>query len=1072
MKRKPDTASVLAELKDFQRSTVDYVFDRFYGKDPTRRFLVADEVGLGKTLVARGIIARTIDHLWESKGRLTVVYICSNKDIASQNIKRLSIPGCHFSERSTRLTLLPLELQDLGKHPVDVIALTPGTSFDQRGGGGEIRERALLYWLLNKAWRIHGSRKALNVLTNYAGVDSFKRTVDNIDRSKINKAIIRSFTEALKLRIAQEKAKGEPDLKKRFNTLCKAFHRKNARTTDDDWRARSRWIGEMRHLLARVCLESFSPDLIILDEFQRFSHLLDESSEAGELARVLFDAGDGGTGTRLLLLSATPYKSLRMHHEKADGESNGFVTLVKALEDDPESDFHTLLDDYRASLPTIRDPQGLAAMRSIRDRIEKRLRKIIVRTEKSTGSGAGSSMLAEPSPPRMDLKTTDVQAFLGTQRIAEHVGAGDVIEYWKSAPYLFNFMEGYALKKVFDGRTRDARLARLTDKRNGTFLDFEDIDAYRRIEPTNARLRSLEEETVGRGMWKLLWLPPSLGYYQPGGPYADHQLSDVTKRLVFSSWHVVPRAVASLVSYEAERRMMNGSSRSGKSRTERWAKQRALLRFEEKSRRLSGLPVFNLVYPCITFAEKLDPRELAVGKTARGALTIIGKQIRKMATALKLPSSRDGKADERWYWMLPMLLDAANYTEESETWWSSDRLDSEWSGTDQEVTIGWARHLEVAQRTLENVKEGKMILGPKPKNLFKVLACVASAAPATAALRALWRSSGRSTIDCFAIRLAAAKVGWSFLSLFNHPEVTSLIRSEIKSGAYWRRVLAYAHDGQLQAVLDEYVHVLSSSFAASSCSEPSVIEEITGQIIDSVSLRSAPLSADQIETTSNGRKIEISNVSMRLRFAMRFGEEKERHDPGDGIGNNPRTSRKERVRAAFNSPFWPFVLVSTSVGQEGLDFHHYCHAITHWNLPANPVDLEQREGRIHRYKGHAIRKNVAARYGTKALKSGDHDTWATAFDLAISKRDKNENDLVPFWHFPGESKIERHVPALPFSKDARRIEALREALAIYRLVLGQSRQEDLIDYLLAEVPKDERHRIVSELQINLGPILR
>jgi len=28
---------------------------------------------------------------------------------------------------------------------------------------------------------------------------------------------------------------------------------------------------------------------------------------------------------------------------------------------------------------------------------------------------------------------------------------------------------------------------------------------------------------------------------------------------------------------------------------------------------------------------------------------------------------------------------------------------------------------------------------------------------------------------------------------------------------------------------------------------------------------------------------------------------------------------------------------------EGLDFHHYCHAIVHWNLPSNPVDLEQRE---------------------------------------------------------------------------------------------------------------------------------
>nr|WP_270246095.1 helicase-related protein [Coprococcus sp. AM11-30B] len=41
----------------------------------------------------------------------------------------------------------------------------------------------------------------------------------------------------------------------------------------------------------------------------------------------------------------------------------------------------------------------------------------------------------------------------------------------------------------------------------------------------------------------------------------------------------------------------------------------------------------------------------------------------------------------------------------------------------------------------------------------------------------------------------------------------------------------------------------------------------------------------------------------------------------------------------------PFVLATTSIGQEGLDFHNYCCVIMHWNLPSNPIDLEQREGR-------------------------------------------------------------------------------------------------------------------------------
>src|SRR5205823_11036080 len=133
-------------------------------------------------------------------------------------------------------------------------------------------------------------------------------------------------------------------------------------------------------------------------------------------------------------------------------------------------------------------------------------------------------------------------------------------------------------------------------------------------------------------------------------------------------------------------------------------------------------------------------------------------------------------------------------------------------------------------------------------------------------------------------------------------------------------------------------------------------------------------------------------------------------------GSSP-ANRKERVRAAFNSPFWPFVLVSTSVGQEGLDFHHYCHAITHWNLPSNPVDLEQREGRIHRYKGHAVRKNVAA-----VVRANGHtvspgvNPWDGLFKYA-EKHAGHSSEIVPYWVFAIKdgAYIKRHAPTLPLS---------------------------------------------------------
>ena len=114
-------------------------------------------------------------------------------------------------------------------------------------------------------------------------------------------------------------------------------------------------------------------------------------------------------------------------------------------------------------------------------------------------------------------------------------------------------------------------------------------------------------------------------------------------------------------------------------------------------------------------------------------------------------------------------------------------------------------------------------------------------------------------------------------------------------------------------------------------------------------------------------------------------------------------TREDQVRNAFNSPFRPFILASTSVGQEGLDFHLYCRAVYHWNLPSNPVDLEQREGRVHRYKGHVIRHNLAAKYGLWAT-VGDNDPWAALFSAAASQRQTGQNELIRTGYVRGRGK--------------------------------------------------------------------
>ena len=66
-------------------------------------------------------------------------------------------------------------------------------------------------------------------------------------------------------------------------------------------------MGRLRSLLATTCIKALEPDLVILDEFQRFKGLLSGTDPAADLARDLFDySGADGRQTRVLLLSATP----------------------------------------------------------------------------------------------------------------------------------------------------------------------------------------------------------------------------------------------------------------------------------------------------------------------------------------------------------------------------------------------------------------------------------------------------------------------------------------------------------------------------------------------------------------------------------------------------------------------------------------------------------------------------------------------------------------------------------------------------------------------------------------------
>jgi hypothetical protein len=208
---------------------------------------------------------------------------------------------------------------------------------------------------------------------------------------------------------------------------------------------------------------------------------------------------------------------------------------------------------------------------------------------------------------------------------------------------------------------------------------------------------------------------------------------------------------------------------------------------------------------------------------------------------------------------------------------------------------------------------------------------------------------------------------------------------------------------------------------------------------------------------------------MRCHYAIEFGSQRIETDKGGETAKNRRE--------VFNSPFRPFVLATTSIGQEGLDFHSYCRRVVHWNLPNNPIDLEQREGRINRYKGLVIRQSLAAKYRDELGSDGtdrSRDIWDRVFELA-DRQERQANgkcELVPYWHVETDNvKIERVIPLYPYSKDQAQLSKILSTLAVYRLAFGQPRQPELVEHLLKhEFTDDEMKLILANLMIDLSPI--
>jgi hypothetical protein len=134
-----------------------------------------------------------------------------------------------------------------------------------------------------------------------------------------------------------------------------------------------------------------------------------------------------------------------------------------------------------------------------------------------------------------------------------------------------------------------------------------------------------------------------------------------------------------------------------------------------------------------------------------------------------------------------------------------------------------------------------------------------------------------------------------------------------------------------------------------------------------------------------------------------------------------RRDTRSRLMRAFNTPFFPDILVCSEVMSEGVDLQRYCRYIIHHDLAWNPSTIEQRTGRIDRL-------------GCKAA---------------------------------GRHSIVTYLPYLAGTADERQYRIMSEREQWFRVVMGQEEVERLI-MPDSDTPIRLPESIAEDLSFKLG----
>lgn len=1081
----------MSELQEFQAAAVERICDQLNSTGGSRRFLLADEVGLGKTMVARGVIEELRRRSDDRKGSVCV-YLCSNLEIAEQNRDKLTSEKSR--EPPTRLTLIPLRAATIHqarvKRTPQLFVFTPGTSLQLVGATGTMSERRMLLACLY-GWRPHKLGAKLANWIEFFRCGARQRNINGLDRwaASCTPAELRREVAAMRKsglyrklisRWNQTKAgvrlDGESATAERYvlDALYSAVAELAENRDDKAAQKRARKnrnavIGALRKGVAEAAIDFLAPDLILVDEFQRFKEVIALAEKKDELACRLFEGA--GTRPRVLILSATPYKAVTFDHEQEDHYQDfrrtlSFLLAMRPGKKEWLDDVDMLLLDFKKKLTG--DAVELPVLIGLKDKLERRLKEVMCRTERNRyifdeHKGVeerpdfyGQLSLPTPDPEAL-AEFVSLRSFLQKHEKGERPFPS-VIDFWKSCSSVISFMDaGYVLiNRLKEQKVRvDAQLLRQESELKG--LGQRNL----KFKTLLSRLgEGAGSHAVERG-WRFLWTRPTYLYYHDEF-FGD---ADPTKFLVFSRWRFVPKAISFVVSGEFESASLR----------RRMPRRQAIELNSE---------CLKVCLPLVSLADIVDPAAWSV--SARGVgeeleptsaqlRRHVRKELRRCLTAAGVRVVRN--APLKTYWPALFALERHHL----------GQLHAKMTKTNNPGPPAWEALLPIALETekgdVEGSEQAKEFLGRIrpwltsgrewdgsqlvfPAALLEDAVSMTLGSPAIGVMRATRSLFADDAINGLG---AVGRICFQQVrSYFNKGYVQEVIRSHHRSGRYADQMMRYCFDAHFQAVIDEYAYLARNVLQRVEL--PAFLEHLGRAMAVGSGTPNINI------PTSRGGRIQEKRSQRPVNFALAFGDESRSDESRESAA-----SRKTSIRESFNSPFWPFVLATTSIGQEGLDFHLYCRDVMHWNLPSNPVDLEQREGRINRFDGLVVRRNIALDYPLSSIAPTDtshRNVWARVFEEVLARptgKQHLKHGLFPHWVFEParhESvpiRIRRHLAIFDGSRDRAHYERLKKYLFYYRLAFGQARQQDLLDKIVDRPDEELLRRDLQACMINLSP---